>query len=327
MGATMSDAVAGRSRAVFLGTTSVLSLCVALCPSPTNAELVTVLAESTTTSAGIQLVNFDSSSPNLATLVPVSGLQIGEKLHGIDARPADGSLYSVSSLNRLFRLNRFTGVATLVAALSPAAGDAFTALNGNVFGIDFNPVVDRLRVISDLGQNLRINPNNGQVVTDAPISGGSMSGSAYSDNDNDPLTTTTALYGIDAASDQLLVSTSPNAGTYNPVGSLGPGVNASNFHGFDISGLTGSAYAVFTNGGVPALYAVDLGSGQATSLGTIGAGPLGIGLGFDQIQGLAVQPAAVPEPSSLALLGICGLGFAGYRVRRRKAAPAEVSAT
>ena len=42
---------------------------------------------------------------------------------------------------------------------------AFTpALSGTAFGFDFNPTVDRIRVVSDTGQNLRLNPDTGAVA-------------------------------------------------------------------------------------------------------------------------------------------------------------------
>ena len=33
--------------------------------------------------------------------------------------------------------------------------------NGDDYGLDFNPTVDRIRVTNDADENLRINPNNG----------------------------------------------------------------------------------------------------------------------------------------------------------------------
>src|SRR6266540_5506650 len=41
-------------------------------------------------------------------------------------------------------------------------------LNGNSFGFDFNPVPDRIRLVSDGGQNIRLNPNDGTVANAAP---------------------------------------------------------------------------------------------------------------------------------------------------------------
>ena len=37
-------------------------------------------------------------------------------------------------------------------------------LDGTEFGVDFNPQVDRLRVVSNSGQNLRLHPDTGAVA-------------------------------------------------------------------------------------------------------------------------------------------------------------------
>ncbi len=96
------------------------------------------------------------------------------------------------------------------------------ALNGTSFGIDFNPVPDRLRVVSDAGQNLRINVDTGVTTVDAalnPAPGTGVTGVGYTNNDNDP-NTLTVLYDIDTMNDQLSIQAPPNNGTLNPVGKL-----------------------------------------------------------------------------------------------------------
>ncbi len=63
----------------------------------------------------------------------------------------------------MYTLDAATGAAT-------AVGPVFaTTLNGSVFGVDFNPVADRLRVVSDVGQNLRINPTTGVAIADGSL--------------------------------------------------------------------------------------------------------------------------------------------------------------
>ena len=112
-----------------------------------------------------ELVRFDSATPGTVVSVgAITGLQGGETVVGIDFRPATGQLYALGSTGRLYILNRTNASATLVATLS-------TALNGTAFGVDFNPVVDRLRVVSDAGKNLRINPNDGATIVDGAING------------------------------------------------------------------------------------------------------------------------------------------------------------
>jgi hypothetical protein len=266
---------------------------------------------------GNQLIRFDSGTPGTVSAgVAVNGLQAGESLLGIDLRPADGSIYGLGSSSRLYRIDAATGAATAVGA--PGA----FALSGTAFGFDFNPTVDRIRVVSDTGQNLRLNPNDGALAaTDGPLAfaAGDVNagatpnavGSAYTNNFAGA--TTTTLYNLDARLGALLTQNPPNAGTLNTVGSLG--VPVSGLAGFDISGPTGLAYAALAGatGGPSVLYRINLAAGAATALGTIGGGV--------PLRGLTVA-TAVPEPGSLALLGLGAIALAGAVVRKRSRAKA-----
>ena len=108
---------------------------------------------------GNELIRFHSATPGtILGTATISGLQPGEQLVGIDMRPADGQLYGVGSTSRLYLLNAITGAATQIGPVFP------TLLSGTRFGVDFNPMVDRLRIVSDAEQNLRINPNNGAIA-------------------------------------------------------------------------------------------------------------------------------------------------------------------
>lgn len=110
--------------------------------------------------AANRLVVFDTEgSGTLMGNVGITGLGAGQSLVGIDFRAANSVLYGVSSDSRLYSINRSTGVASVIGAAS-----AFL-LSGSSFGLDFNPVVDRLRLTSDADQNLRLNPNNGTLNT------------------------------------------------------------------------------------------------------------------------------------------------------------------
>ena len=91
--------------------------------------------------------------------VRVSGLAAGETLLAIDERPATRGLYGLGSTSRLYLIDAMTGAATALgtAPFSPA-------LSGSAFGFDFNPTVDRIRIVSNTGQNLRAHPDTGAVV-------------------------------------------------------------------------------------------------------------------------------------------------------------------
>ena len=134
---------------------------------PTTVKVYALTADS-------RLASFDPTAPAaLAASVPISGLSSGESVLGIDFRPANGKLYALTSTARALTVELNTGARTVVAPLSADVVDTtlpYTGLgNAERFAVDFNPVADRLRVISDSGLNLRINADTGATTTDGTI--------------------------------------------------------------------------------------------------------------------------------------------------------------
>jgi hypothetical protein len=238
-----------------------------------------------------ELIVFGSGRPDsIARRVSISGLPAGESLVGIDFGPRDGRLYAVGLAGRILVLDSITGVATQVGSTT------FTpAPMGMSFGVDFNPVPNRIRVHSDQAQNLRLNQLTGAVgATDTTLAYAAgdlyqgatprLVGTAYTVFIGD--TTTTTLYAIDSGLDYLVKLPSPNSGRITSVGSLG--INTTDDVGFDIvptaPGTASTAFASLTpvSGAASQLYLVDLMSGTASPIGTIGVSP--------PLRGMAVQP-------------------------------------
>ncbi len=235
-----------------------------------------------------QLVSFNRAAPQtLVGSVVVSGLASGETLLGIDIRPADGQLYALSNTGRLYTLNASTGVSTFKATLRAATGDAFTALSGANFGVDFNPVADRLRVVSNMGQNLRINVDTGDTITDGSIkpATGTASVTAAAYTNSFAGTTTTVLYDLDATTGLLHLQDPPNAGGL--AAGVALGITPGAVNGFDIDARNNTGYASLTVGGVPALYTINL---AATGAAATKVGDIPVA---QALRGLAlVQPSA-----------------------------------
>ncbi|MES2619316.1 MAG: DUF4394 domain-containing protein, partial [Bacteroidota bacterium] len=147
-------------------------------------------------------------------------------------------------------------------------------------GFDFNPLVDRIRIVSNTGQNLRVNPADGVTIVDGMLNPGTPEISAAAYTNNFAGTTSTALFTIDAGSDKLYQQNPPNAGTLVEKGALGVSVDAAT--GFDIGGTTGTAYAILTSSGATNLYEINTTSGAAMPKGSFSSPVTGfaIGLGF-----------------------------------------------
>jgi hypothetical protein len=227
------------------------------------------------------LVSFDAKTPGtVSPPVAITGLGAGENVVGLTIRPSNGKLYGLGSSSRLYEINRSTGAAT---AIGP--GPFAPALAGTGFGFDFNPTVDRIRVVSDSEQNLRLHPDMGTVV-DADMATAGVQGDtnltpagevvAASYTGSVAGATKTTLYVIDAAANTLGRqggvdgTPSPNAGVVTSVGALG--VDIVGASGFDIAPGSDVAYGAFQVGGTTSLYTVDLTSGAAIAVGAIGGG-------------------------------------------------------
>lgn len=254
----------------------------------------------------MELIRFRSDRP-AAVLErrALSGLAPGDSLRGIDYRVARGVLFTLADSGRLYTLD------TAQARLSPVAAAAPQPwpVQGQIVGFDFNPTVDRIRVVSSTAQNLRLHPETNAVVDGNPSEPGLqldgalhyvmadrhagrqpvLSGVAYSYNNKDEKITTN--YAIDRALGALLMQgsfegavpvISPNTGQLRTVGLLGTGP-LDEAH-FDISDVRNTALVSARRSGErqTRLYQLDLGSGRARDLGMIAGG--------ERLLGLAIEP-------------------------------------
>lgn len=223
-----------------------------------------------------RLVTLHSDSPGVFRAnKSIRGLARGETILAIDFRPATGALYGLSSGGRLYAIAVKSGRAT------PAGGPFDPTLGGGDAGFDFNPVADKIRLVTEPGRNVRLDPVSGRIVDSDPATPGiqedgrlayapgdpagsaapRLAASAYTNSRTGA--TATRLFGIDAARDTLVFQEPPNEGVLSTVGRLG--VDTGGRAGFDIA-RNGRAYASFVvRGSDPVgLFRIDLDSGRAT---------------------------------------------------------------
>jgi hypothetical protein len=252
-----------------------------------------------------RLVYFERASGDINRSVSVSGLESGESIVGIDFRPADADLYAVSSRGNLYIIDTESGDATLKAALAADGtdtSDPFTELEGEVFGVNFNPVADRLRVVSSSGQNLRINVDTGATSTDGNLNPGAPSVPAASYTNSFASACRTRLLVIDLDSDGLFLQDPPNSGTLTRLGSLTHPEGAGAWTAFEIvtddEGTNRAFVAIPTDDGAR-LYDIDLNNGEL-----LDARSLRLRSG-EALRGVSVAPPeAAPPQAPGELLGV-----------------------
>lgn len=269
--------------------------------------------------AGGSLITFDTASPGAATIVgSLSGIPQGHSVRAIDFRPANGLLYALST-NATTGYNIYTVNLSTAALTLVGGGTATTNFPARV-SMDFNPVADRIRVVSSTNQNLRINPATGALVaTDTNLAyaagdanfGSAIFASGVAYTNNFAGSTSTTMYVWDYNLDNLLTvgnvggtPNSPNTGLGFTVGAASI-ITSTAGMGFDISSQSGVAYLQhdLSGGGVDQLSTVNLATGLTTTVGTFG--------GLDVLDISIV----IPEPSSIGLLAVPALAL----VRRRRA--------
>jgi hypothetical protein len=226
------------------------------------------------------LVRFTSTTPGtVGPPLAVTGLAAGDTLKAIDYRPANGLLYALATDGsnaavRTYTINPSTGAATAVGAPvtlpTPAAS----------WDINFNPVVDRIRVVNDQDENARLNPDNGALAgDDTNLTPGTVMVDAVAYTNPFAGATQTTLYALNATSNSLATiggvngMPSPNGGVVTDIGPLGI-TFAGSPAAFDIATNNAAMAVLRPSGGALSLYTLNLTTGTATLAGMVGDGTL-----------------------------------------------------
>jgi hypothetical protein len=260
------------------------SLCLlfALCGSSYGVTIYAIDSQN-------RLVTFDSATPSVLTsartiklppFVTYDSNRPLERIVSLAFRAADGP-----ATTRLWGLTNYGNIVPVNLAGADIGLPVIKniSLNGTAFGFGFDPTsAVNMLLVSNLDQNLRIKFNTGEVFTQTPLNyfmgtptDPNVVAFAY-DNNLSGVTQRTP-YMIDSAADTLVFLLPPfSDGILRTVGPLG--VNASEIAGLTIytTGTVGSpvntAFAAITSPGdsVSKLYTIDLSTGAATLVGTIG---------------------------------------------------------
>lgn len=293
-------------RLLAFGSVATVTMC--LHGAPARAQSVQVVRDGNT------LVTVSPSAPGTVTSTTVvTGLGAGQTIAAIDYRPAAPRiLYAISNVGQIYTINSRTGVATAVG--SPPLPTI------SAVGFDFNPTVDRLRIVTQVGQSVRANPDTGALAaTDAALSyaptdanaGAIPTVAAAAYTNNVAGATSTTLYVLDTRgalaparlATQGSTTVSPNSGQLFTVGSTG--VTSLGVSGFDI-GATGQSFATFTDPvtRVTSLYAINLITGSATLVGALA--------GNTSYEGLAIALASFSSMATTANQAAVGNALDGF---------------
>lgn len=219
------------------------------------------------------------SVPQATTSTPVDGaLDMSEVILDMDYRNSEGALYALTrtgTQGRIIRIDPTTGamarVSTLVADAADNVGEPalYSALSSSAtYTIDFNPVVDRLRVFGSDGSNLRVDVLTGETFTDTNVSPSSsqVNATAYRD-DFSPAPgsgRSASLFSLDVVTGNVF-ATNANGGVLSAGKPLGvSGLTAIN--GYDINPTNNTGIAVLTSAGTQQVYTINPASaGNAAS--------------------------------------------------------------
>jgi Domain of unknown function (DUF4394) len=257
-------------------TTATIAVVAAMAGAGTATEAATLAA----LQDGKAIVWIDTEQKKVTGSVKLDG---GASLIGLDVRPADNKVYGVTPDGTIVTVDVKSGKWEKKSQLSEALP------KGATFTVDFNPVADRLRVLSSTGMSYRINVEDGKTIVDGSLKYADADANkgkepkviagAYSNSYAG--TKETALYDIDAANGTFVRQAPPNDGILNTIGKP-----AAKFNGnvaFDIwsDGKGGNTGWLLAG---DMLYTVDITAGTATSVGKI-AGLNG------KVSDIAVLPA------------------------------------
>jgi hypothetical protein len=239
---------------------SVLGLA-SLAAAPASADSVIALI------GGKSLALVDPDSLKVTAKVDVTG---AADLVGVDVRPADGLLYGVTAGGDIVTIDPMSGAATKKSTLSEkiAAGSKVT--------VDFNPMADRLRILTDGGVSLRVNVDDGKATVDGSLKFAetdmhkgekpNIVAGAYTNSVNGKKAEATVLYDIDATIPALVKQAPPNDGVLGAVGKIGVPLTGPVAFNITAQADGGNVGWLMTGG---TLYSVDLTSGKTAPAGKV----------------------------------------------------------
>lgn len=214
---------------------------------------------------GKWLHTIDTDAKKVVKSVQLAG---NASLVGIDVRPSDGKLYGVTMGGDIVTIDAASGKWEKKSTLSEKLPD------GATFSVDFNPVADRMRILTSTGMSLRVNVEDGKATVDGQLKyaetdankgkGPKVIAGAYSNSYAG--TKETALYDIDMATSSYLRQAPPNDGILNTLGTLT--VKTAGPIAFDIAsdGKGGNTGWLLADG---ELHALDIATGATKSMGKI----------------------------------------------------------
>jgi hypothetical protein len=217
-------------------------------PVPTTGTILYV-------GPGNVLINVSPAAPNvILSAIGLKSLQGGENLLALDYQASTGDLFAIGSSSRLYRIDPRTGECSQVSGFAIPAGTEF--------GMDVDPVGNRIRVLTNADENFSLDPLGGPQTVDGALNPANPNivACAY--------LAAGTLYAIDSVTDGL-VTVNPVTGAVSAVGPLG--VDTSGAAGFDITPAN-LAYGALEVGGLTGLYQVNLATGAALLQGTLGTG-------------------------------------------------------
>jgi len=249
-----------------------------------------------------------SATPRLLTW-PVNATSTGQVTittgatfagFAMDFNTSATTLFGITQAAAAVSPSTFGTINTSTGAFTPIAPLTGLLAGGSAGGLKIDPTNETFYVND--GANLyTLNPATGALTNVGAFGTGIL-------NIEIAISATGQMYGHDIAADNLLlINKATGAATV-----IGPTGFASNFaQGMDFDYTTNTLYAtIYTGGGTGAFASFNLATGAATSL--FATTPLNAEME------MAIQASPVPEPTSLALVGLVGAASFGWRRLRKK---------
>lgn len=216
---------------------------------------------------------FDLLLPEtLIASLPLTGIAAGNQVKGLEARPLSQTLHALDEEARLYGIDPRTGVARELGA-----GPLLTPEDAE-WGLDFDPGASALRIVTETGRNLRVLPDAGTLEVDTPLTWDTDGGAppalvALASGESAFSGAPPNTWAVDRARGTLVRfgGTEVSEGVLTEVGPLGLSTPLLPFSTLDLHPDTRAAFGTLqsTSAAAPSLYAVDLATGEALSLGAI----------------------------------------------------------